>query len=120
MKQKSPIGFNPIIICFRVLKQGDAFSFYLLYVIRYLSSIEEYELSLKIINKYYPQGPLLISFWSKVIWNRLAIFICEAEIHLNHHKEVEKWMKKIKPELFDTFQYHMDLEKYQNLKFQNK
>ena len=27
-----------------------------------------------------------------------------------------KWMKKIKPELFDTFQYSIDLENYQNLK----
>ena len=85
-----------------------------------ITPVEAYELTNQIITKYYPQGPLLISFWSKVIWNRLAIFICEAEIHLNHHKEVEKWMKKIKPELFDTFQYHMDLEKFQILKSQNK
>ena len=99
----------------RVANQADAFSFYLLYVIRHLCSIEAYELLLQIITKYYPQGPLLISFWSKVIWNRLAIFICEAEIHLNHQKEAEKWMKKIKPELFDTFQYNMDLERFQNL-----
>jgi hypothetical protein len=60
---------------------------------------------------------LLISFWSKVVWNRLALYICETEINLNHPTEAEKWMKKIKPELFDTFQYSIDLEKYQNLKF---
>ena len=95
--------------------QSDAFSFYLLYVIRYLCSIGAYELILQLITKYYPQGPLLITFWSKVIWNRLAIYICEAEFHLNHENEAEKWMKKIKPELFDTFQYTMDLEKYQYL-----
>jgi hypothetical protein len=100
----------------RVANQADAFSFYLLYVIRYLCSIGAYELSLQILTKYYPQGPLLISFWSKVIWNRLAIYISEAEFHINHHKEAEKWMKKIKPELFDTFQYNMDLEKYDTIK----
>ena len=77
-------------------------------------------MSHQLLIKYYPQGTLLISFWSKVIWYRLAICISEVEFHVNHYKEVEKWMKKIKPELFDTFQYHMDLEKYQNLKFQNK
>jgi hypothetical protein len=101
----------------KIANQADAFSFYILYVIRYLCSIGAYTLSHQIITKYYPQGPLLISFWSKVIWNRLAIYICETEINLNHPKEAEKWMKKIKPELFDTFQYSIDLEKYQNLKF---
>ena len=104
----------------KIANQSDAFSFYLLYVIRYLCSIGAYALSLQIIAKYYPQGPLLISFWSKVIWNRLAIFLCEAEINLNHPKEAEKWMKKINPELFDTFQYNLDLEKYQNLKLVGK
>jgi hypothetical protein len=100
----------------KIANQADAFSFYLLYVIRYLCSVKAYLLTHQIITKYYPQGPLLISFWSKVIWNRLAIYICEAEINLNHPKEAEKWMKKIKPELFDTFQYSIDLENYQNLK----
>jgi hypothetical protein len=102
---------------YKIANQADAFSFYLLYVIRYLCSIGAYALSHQIINKYYPQGPMLISFWSKVIWNRLAIHITEAQMQLNNLKEAEKWMKKIKPELFDTFQYNIDLEKYQKLKF---
>ena len=99
----------------RGANQSDAFTFYLLYVIRYLCAIEAYTFMLQIITKYYPQGPLLITFWSKVIWNRLAIYICEAQLNLNHQKEAEKWMNKIKPELFDTFQYNMDLDKYQYL-----
>jgi hypothetical protein len=99
----------------RITNQSDAFSFYLLYVIRYLCSIGAFTLIIQIVTKYYPQGPLLISFWSKVIWNRLAVYISEAKFQLNHQKEAEKWMKKIKPELFDTFQYHIDLKKYQYL-----
>jgi hypothetical protein len=100
----------------KIANQADAFSFYLLYLIRYLNSIGNYALTQQIIAKYYPQGPMLISFWSKVIWNRIAIYISEAEIELHNSNEAEKWMKKIKPELFDTFQYPIDWEKYENLK----
>jgi hypothetical protein len=99
----------------KVANQADAFSFYLLYIVRYLCSNGAYALTHKIMAKFYPQGPMLISFWSKVIWNRIAIYIAEAELHLKNPKEAEKWMKKIKPELFDTFQYAIDWERYQKV-----
>jgi hypothetical protein len=99
-----------------VAKQDDAFSFYVLYIIRYLTSIGAFTLTKQIMAKYYPQGPMLVSFWSKVIWNRIAMYVAETEHQLNNLKEAEKWIKSVKPELFDTFQYDKDWKKYEHVK----
>jgi len=93
----------------------DAFSFYLLYVLRYLYHAERNELGIKLMATYYPKGPSSISFWSGVVWNRLRIYIAALHMKLNNHEAALNAFNKIRVEWFDTFQFKSDLNDYVEL-----
>jgi hypothetical protein len=93
----------------------DAFSFYLLYVLRYLYRADRNELGMILLATYYPQGPSSISFWSGVVWNRLRIYIAALHMKLNNHEAALNAFNKIRVEWFDTFQFKSDLNDYVEL-----
>lgn len=93
----------------------DAFSFYLLYVLRYLYRADRNELGMKLLATYYPQDPSSISFWSGVVWNRLRIYIAALHMKLNNHEAALNAFNKIRVEWFDTFQFKSDLNDYVEL-----
>jgi hypothetical protein len=93
----------------------DAFSFYLLYVLRFLYHADRNELGIKILNAYYPQGPSSISFWSGVVWNRLRIYIAAIHMKLNNYEAALNTYSKIRVEWFDTFQFKSDMKDYIDL-----
>lgn len=94
----------------------DAFSFYMLYIIRFLYHKNESELAMKLVNKYYPNGPSSISFWSGVIWNRLRIYISAIYLQMGELDSALLNYKKIRVEWFDTFQFKLDMEDFTELK----
>ena len=94
----------------------DAFSFYLLYVLRFLYHADRSELGIKILNVYYPQGASSISFWSGVVWNRLRIYIAALQLKLDNYEAAFNAYNKIRVEWFDTFQFKFDMNDYSELK----
>lgn len=94
----------------------DAFSFYLLYVLRFLYHADRSELGIKILNVYYPHGASSISFWSGVVWNRLRIYIAALQLKLDNYEAAFNAYNKIRVEWFDTFQFKFDLNDYSELK----
>jgi len=94
----------------------DAFSFYLLYVLRFLYHADRIELGIKILNLYYPQGASSISFWSGVVWNRLRIYIAALQLKLDNYEAAFNAYNKIRVEWFDTFQFKFDMNDYSELK----
>jgi hypothetical protein len=93
----------------------DAFSFYLLYVLRFLYHADRSELGIKILNVYYPQGASSISFWSGVVWNRLRIYIAALQLKLDNYEAALNAYSKIRVEWFDTFQFKFDMNDYVDL-----
>ncbi len=93
-------------------KHLDAFSFYMLYVIRYLCNNKRSSLAIQLINRYFPFGPTSISFWSGVIWNRLRIYLADAQVQTGAKDDALQTFNKVKPEWFDTFQFNQDRADY--------
>jgi tetratricopeptide (TPR) repeat protein len=94
----------------------DAFSFYMLYIIRFLYHENQSDLAMKLVNKYYPNGPSSISFWSGVIWNRLRIYISVIYFKMGEIDSALLNYKKIRVEWFDTFQFKLDMKDYSEIK----
>jgi len=94
----------------------DAFSFYLLYVIRYLFHAKRFDLAFKIMRTYYVAKPATVSFWSGVIWNRLRIYLAGIYCHLNKAELAQETLARIRPEWFDTFQFEHDRKDYELIK----
>lgn len=110
------VVYQDYLIFKNVAKHLDAFSFYLLYIIRYLYHNKRYALAATILQRYYPHGPSGISFWSGVIWNRLRIYIAGVYAHCDQHAEGLEQLMKVRSEWFDTFQFPIDSHDYQQIK----
>lgn len=110
------IVYEDYLIFKDVARHLDAFSFYLLYIIRYLFHQKRYTLAAAILQRYYPHGPSGISFWSGVVWNRLRIYIAGVYAHCDKHAEGLEQLQKVRSEWFDTFQFPIDSLDYQQIK----
>ena len=100
----------------KIAKHPDAFSSYLLYILRYLYKTERSQFALQIFKAFYPMGPTGITFWSSVVWNRMNIYLAAIYFENNYFEEARNTIDKVKPEWFDTFQYELDMQDYLRVK----